>query len=125
MRPSDLSSVVELAQAATCCAVLEHLRMIWPEHAEQLHRVAWIAARCGLAGHGECELRVPAALAGEGEVFMAVRDILAELQMNGLLGLPPAAATEAEGGAAAPVNGKLARSQPEGDQTGPDGSAAG
>ncbi len=123
MKSSDLASIVELSQAATCCAVLEHLRMTRPEHAEQLHRLAWIAARCALAGHAECSLRVPPALMKDGEEYMAVRDIVSELRMEALLGLPPGADTKAEGTAAAPVNGLKATSQPEADSTDFGGAA--
>ncbi len=125
MKPSDLGSIIELSQAALCAAILEHLRMTRPSDAEDLHRVAWIAAKCALAGHTECELRVPPALMRGGEECMAVRDIVSELRMEALLGLPPAAATKAEGRAAMPVNGRPVTPQEEAGPTGLDGAIAG
>ncbi len=125
MRPSDLASIVELSQAALCSAVLEHLRMTRPSDAEGLHRVAWIAARCALAGHVECSLRVPPALMRGGEECRSVQDILAELRMEDLLGLPDPAVARAEGGAAGPVNGKPVAPRPEAGPTGVDDAVAG
>lgn len=125
MSPSDLASIVELSQAALCSAILEHLRATRPADAEKLHRIAWIAARCALAGHTECELRVPPTLMRGGEECRSVRDIVADLRMEGLLGLPPAAATKAEGGATPPLNGRQAASQPDAGPTDLDGLARG
>lgn len=108
MSPSDLASIVELSQAALCSAVLEHLRMTRPSHAEDLHRIAWIATKCALAGHTECELQVPPALMKGGEECRRVRDIVAELRMEKLLGLPSPSDAKNERGAAAPPAGREA-----------------
>lgn len=106
MSPSDLASIVELAQAALCSAVLEHLRMTRPSDAEGLHRVAWVAARCALAGHTECELTVPPALMRGGDDRRSVRDIVAELRIEPLLGLQSPSDARNESGAAAPPSGR-------------------
>lgn len=106
MRPSDLASIVELSQAALCSAILDHLRMTRPDEAELLHRLAWTAARCALAGHVTCDLHVTPTLAPRGEETMTVEEIIAALRMGPLLGLQEPAREPAQDGAVAPVNGR-------------------
>lgn len=87
MKQSDLATIVELAQASICAALAEHLRTTRrPSEVDALHRLAWIAFKCGLAGHTTCVLNIPPCLASNGETCMSVEDIVHVLRMEPLLG---------------------------------------